>query len=184
MSTAFYLSFAALWVLVIAHSLLLLGMVRMVYQLQHAGSSSTRPLPGREAPSFSAVDLDGVPIGSAKFAGRLTALLFVSPNCPSCTATLAELKALNSKAQGNVIVICQAGRNDCEQFAASQEELSPAMVADEDERISRLFDITAVPMAVIIDEHNVIQSYGQPKRGEELQEILARASSADAAGVA
>jgi len=182
-STPFYLSYAALWLLIIAHSLLLLGVVRLVYQLQQEGIHGPRPVPGREAPTFSSVDLAGVPIRSEDFAGRLRALLFISPSCPSCSTTVTELQALSYKAQGSVIVICRGGRDACQQLVASQD-LNVPVVADEDQRISQLFDISAVPMAIIIDEQNLIQSYGQPKRGEELQAMLAQAPISQAAGVA
>jgi len=40
LSILFYTSYAALWILVILQSLILLGMVRIVYQLQKNGLAS------------------------------------------------------------------------------------------------------------------------------------------------
>src|SRR6266542_4230509 len=118
MSSIFYLSYAALWALVIIQSLILLGLVRMVVQLQQTGATANGNVAALgDAPQFSTVDLTGKPISNADFAGRLTALLFVSAKCPSCMTTLVELKALGYKAMGNVIVICQARREDTEALA-------------------------------------------------------------------
>ncbi len=186
MSTPFYISYVALWILVIFQSLVLLGLVRMVYQLQQrgaaGGSSAGDITSGQEAPSFSSVDLSGVPINSTSFAGRLTALLFVSPTCPSCTTTLHELNALRHKAHGNVIVICRAAQDDCMRLA-EVHQLNMPVVADEDDQISRLYGIAAVPTAVLINAHNQIQSYGQPVR-EELAEVFATAPAVDVQEVA
>ncbi|HET8629148.1 MAG TPA: redoxin domain-containing protein [Thermomicrobiales bacterium] len=178
MSLPFYLSYAALWVIVILNTLLLLGVVRMVYQLQHSGGDG-KLKPGEEAPPFRAVDLAGTPVRSADFAGRLTALLFVSPTCPSCTTTLAEMDALRYKAQGNVIVICRAGRDDCARLAA-RHQLNVPTIADEDEEISRLFDISSVPTAVLINAGGRIQSYGNPMRGEDLEALFSQAPAPEA----
>jgi peroxiredoxin len=180
-SMPFYLSYTALWILVILHSLILLGVVRIVYQFQQTGVAvgSNGLSSGKEAPAFNAVDLSGAPISSTNFGGRLTALLFVSPSCPSCTTILEDdMGYLNHKAQGNVIVICQAGREDCARLA-EKYELTVHVVADEDNQISRLYSISSVPTAVLINVDNRILSYGQPKP-EELKAMLEKAPEAEA----
>lgn len=178
MSIPFYLSYAALWILVIAQSLILLGVVRMVYQLQHTGTPDGQLERGREAPQFSTVDLAGAPISSADFAGRTTALLFVSPACPSCAATLAEMDALRYKAEGNVVVVCRSERGDCAHLVERYGLDVPAL-ADKDDRISRLFGVSSNPTAVLIDAQGRIQSYGQPMRGEELEAMFDLAPDAE-----
>ena len=182
MPHAFYLSYAALWILVIAQGLILLGVVRLVYQIQHPAVGDGQLRRGQRAPQFNALDLAGAPITSADFAGRVTALLFVSPKCPSCAATLAELDALRHKAQGNLAVICQANHEDCTRLVERYGFSVPA-VADEDDRISRLFGVSTTPMAVLIDEQGRIQAQGQPMRGAELEEMFERAPEAAAQGV-
>lgn len=175
MSLPFYVSYVALWILVIVQSLLLLGVVRLVYQLQGSATAGKQLQNGQEVPRFSTVDLTGAPVRSADFAGRLTALLFVSPTCPSCMTTLDELDALRQKARGNVVVICGAGHADCSQLA-ERYRLGVPTVADEDGELARRFGIPGTPTAVLINEQNRIQSYGQPKHGEELAALFTRAS--------
>ncbi|HKY55673.1 MAG TPA: redoxin domain-containing protein [Anaerolineales bacterium] len=180
LSIIFYLSFAALWILVILHSLILLRVVRIVYQLQQTASSSGK-LSGKEAPDFTSVDLSGVAISSTDFLGHLTLLLFVSPSCQSCMTTLEDMEYLNYKAQGNVIVICRAGREDCARLA-EQYKVTVPVVADEDDDISRLYAISSVPTAILINADRRIQSYGRPDR-EKLEKVLETASEEEAQGV-
>lgn len=174
----FYISYVAVWILVILQGLVLLGLVRIVYQLQHTvgtagvseGGSKVGLKSGQIAPTFSAVTLSGALISSSDFTGRAVALLFLSTNCPSCVVTLYEMEALNYKVQGNVIVICRAKREECRRLAENHK-LNATLVADEDEQISRLFGISSVPTAVLINESGHIQSYGYPER-KELEEML------------
>jgi peroxiredoxin len=171
LSLPFGLSYAALWIVVILQGVILLGVVRMVYQLQRVGVSRLGNQRGDEAPEFSAVDLTGTMIRSVEFAGHLTALLFVSPSCRACSTTLAEMDALSYKTDGNMMVICQAERGDCIQLAAKYQ-LSVPTIVDDDRRISNLFSVATVPTAVLINEENHIHSYGHPMRGEEFEEML------------
>lgn len=179
MSSSFYVSYAAVWVLVLLHSIILLGVVTIVYQLQRSGGmrrsatggGNERLVPGQEAPSFNAVDISGAQVNSRDLAGRLRALLFVSPSCRSCSTTLAEMRAISYKANERLVVICRAGREDCARLAEGHQ-LDVQMVADEDDRIGQLFGISSVPTAVLIDQSDRIQSYGHPLRREELEGML------------
>lgn len=75
MSTPVWLSFGALWVLVVFQGLVLLGLVRTVYTLPgvhvlgHGGEESDDLL-HRQAPQFQAVDLSGRYFSSADVAGQ------------------------------------------------------------------------------------------------------------------
>lgn len=174
MSNPFYISYVALWMLVILQSLILLGLVRMVSQLQQSSSATDRGgmSAGEEAPQFDAVSLSGMPIHSRDFVGRLTALLFVSTTCPACTGILQDMEPVSYKTNGNVIVICKAGHEDC-QYLAEFYKLNVPVVADVDDRLCQLYKISSVPTAVLINANNRIQSYGQPlqeKVGGDSQE--------------
>ncbi|MBI5877943.1 MAG: redoxin domain-containing protein [Chloroflexi bacterium] len=173
----FYLSYVALWVLVVFQSLILFGLVRMVTELQQtravAGMSE-----GQEAPKFSATSLSGASINSSDFVGRLTALLFVSPNCSACEEALTSIGYLRHKTnQGNVIVICESVREECTRLV-EKYKLNVPVIADADSRISRLHKISSVPTAIIIDQNNRIKSYGQIKQPEELTEVFPKKEEA------
>jgi peroxiredoxin len=175
LSSFFYVSYGALWVLLIFQSLVLVGLVRAVGSTTRAQvgppSPATRLL-NTEAPTFTALDVFGQPAGSAEFAGRLTALLFVSKSCPACTLTLTEMSALKAKADDSVVVICQSSREDCLDLI-QEHELDVAVVADADLEIGRLFEIVAVPTAVLIGADGRIRSYGHPERDGVADEVTA-----------
>lgn len=186
-SIPFILSYGALWLLVIFQSLVLLGLVRMVYQIQQASPTLSRRGPdsrlktGERAPEFTALDLLGSPVRSADYSGRLRALLFVSAGCRACTLTLSEMHALNCKVQGRIVIICRGGREDCTDLA-ERYGLDVPVIADSDDHISQLFGISGVPTAVLIDASDLIQSYGHPLRGKELEDLLAEKSDSRSEG--
>jgi peroxiredoxin len=168
MSVSFFLSYGVLWLLVAFQGLVLIGLARSIYRLQPRidGSliaSSNGPLRGEEAPHFNARDIRGSEIRSEEFVGRRTALLFVSPSCRSCTATLEEIDALAWKADGHVLAVCRGDRHGCHELV-ERYELDLPFIVDDDYRISEAFGISAVPTAVLIDEDNRIEAYGNPSR--------------------
>src|SRR5260221_14352080 len=73
----FYISYGALWILVILQSLILLGLVQVVYQLRKE-SATASSFDGKESPEFSKKLISGEAIKSANFKGSITGLLFDS----------------------------------------------------------------------------------------------------------
>jgi peroxiredoxin len=173
MSSFFYVSYGAVWVLLLFQSLVLVGLVRTVGSTARAAGPppSGARLLSREAPTFAALDVFGEPAGSAEFAGRLTALLFVSRSCPACTLTLDEMSALKAKAEDSVVVVCQSSRDDCIDLIRSHE-LDVPVIADEDLEISRRFEVASVPTAVLIGEDGRVRTYGHPERDGAVAEAV------------
>jgi len=176
---AFDVSYAILWIIVVLQCVLLVGLVRVVYALQQ--EAPTQPLKprrlssGSEAPPFTATTLSGGTIGNADFLGHMTALLFVSPHCPSCTATLYEMQALERKANGNIVVVCRGNTDQASELARTHELKTP-VIADSDDRITHLFGVASMPTAVLIDAEYRIHSYGEPLAANELEELMDQAS--------
>ncbi len=175
------ISYGALWILVVVQGLILLGLTRALYEMreEYAEQSSFR---GRRVPQFAAVDVSGELVTSETIDGSPAALLFVSPDCSSCMVTLAELEPLATDAIRGLIVVCNGDDNDCRQLA-QDHELTVPIVADVDGELMRLFGVSGTPMAVRIDEHGVIESYGEPARGEELARLLADDAGSGESGI-
>ena len=173
MSSLFLLSYIAVWVMLLFQSLILVGLVRTVHQLQRGATLGVdvQSLRGREAPSFVAEDLAGVQVSSAAFEDQLRAFVFISPDCRSCSLTLAEMDALHWKAEGTVIVICRAGKDACRELV-EKYNLETAVLVDEHNHVGDVFGISSVPAAVLVGEDNRIKVFGEPMRVEELEEIL------------
>jgi peroxiredoxin len=175
LSLFFSASYLALWVLVIVDSLVLLGVVRIVYQLQlSARSESAHPLrPGKEVPAFVAADLYGGRISTSDLAGRVTALLFVSPDCEACTDFLEILSSGKKELLQNLILVCRGAEEDCARLA-DQHHFTGSTIGDKDAYITRLYGISRVPTAVVVDADLTLRAFGSPP-AEDLQDILASA---------
>ena len=168
----------ALWVLVVLQGLVLLGLTRAVYRLQQSGGGggdlparNSERLVGRRAPEFVAVDVLGRPVASSDLWGRLTALLFVSPHCSNCAVTLDELDGLKTKVNGNVVVVCVADTEESRNVAEDYG-LSVPVVADPEERITRLYDVAGTPAAVLVGKGGRVLQYGSPSRADDLEEMM------------
>jgi peroxiredoxin len=159
-----------LWILVLFQSLVLIGLVRAVHLLQMrsssgAGASSAVARPsivGKQAPDFDVSDVNG---------GAINLSAFSEPSCRSCGWTLADMSALGERARENLVVICRADENACRELGETYH-LLPSLVVDEDLELSRLFDVDAVPTAVVIDESGKVRSYGHPMRTAELIDLM------------
>lgn len=101
MSTAFYVSYAALWVLV----LVLIGLVLAIYR--HFGVQSLGTLEGvqrdglpvgAKVESFAGVTPGGDVVVWAPTPGRSTMLVFATPDCEPCRVVLPELSRLAADA--------------------------------------------------------------------------------------
>jgi peroxiredoxin len=129
-------------------------------------------LVGQLAPRFTALDVSGASLDNEILAGRASALLFVTPDCTSCIATLDEVAALRAKVDGNVIVVCRASQEQCAQLRATYGLENVPVIVDEDLEISELFDVQLAPTAVLVSRSGRILTYGQPMRGEEFAEMV------------
>lgn len=175
MSLPFWLSYGALWVIALFQTAVVLGLTRAMHRLMQDENAtiSSPSLEGEPAPDFSVTDLSGRTIDNGDLEGHLTALLFVSPDCSSCSLTLSEMNAIHAKTSGQLIVFCRSTPERCAQMAATYE-LDVPVVVDEDLEVSRRFRVAAAPTAVLIDPDGRIDSYGQPMSPEEFEESLAR----------
>ena len=170
MAASFWASYVALWVVVAVLAVVIVGLIRTVFTLTNPERSKSLQ-GGAMAPAFEATSLDGRVITSASLAGKLTALLFASPNCATCMTTMDELNALSQKAHGNVVVVCWAGNADCA-LLQSRHQLTQTVLVDADGALASLFEISGTPTAVIIDEMGRILSVGNPKRASDLEELM------------
>lgn len=169
-------SHAALWILVLFQTVLLIGVVRALHTLQLRSASGGTPisrghLQGQEMPSFEHADIEGNLIRSDELLGQPLALLFVSPSCRSCTLTLDEMDMLAQKVAGNIVLVCRSSEDECRRLAASYA-LKTRVISDGDNLVSNLFEVDSVPTAVLVDEDGRISSYGHPMRAEELADMM------------
>jgi peroxiredoxin len=172
MSTPLLVSYVALWILVGVQTLILLGLTNALHALRQQGrSSDAADWQGRRIPEFSAVDLSGQDVSASSLAGKAAVLLFVSPNCASCVITQAEVRVMAADRARELVVVCRADEEDSRRFAA-KHELTGSVIADEDGTLTELFEVWRPPMAVRVRADSIIESYGTPLRGDEVEEAL------------
>src|SRR5271155_5086470 len=90
----------ALWLAVIALTVVVLGVLRQVMPyLERAGAQSAMPMPmpaqgpavGSRLPGFAARDNHGDVVNAAQLRGKPSVLLFLSSGCSPCIALAEEL---------------------------------------------------------------------------------------------
>lgn len=182
MSTPFLVSYALLWVLVVFQTLLVIGLVKALYERRDAGEAPTATesseMAGKPLPAFEVEDVLGNRIASTALTKRDTALLFVSPDCTSCAVTLQELQALVGRMEGEVVVFCLSAADRCASLA-HRYELSVPVVCDSERRIADMLHVSATPTAVLITAGGRIESYGHPMSAEDLETQIREREAAD-----
>lgn len=179
MTWLFYVSYAALWALVVFQSLVVVGLVKARAVARAAGSASAggligdEPFIGQPVPEFDATTVLGERITSADLRGAPSAILFVSPDCTSCAVTLRDLAGLRAKMDGNVVVVCRSSASRCESLAHHYDLVVPVIV-DSDKQLSDRFGISATPTAVMVDAEGKFESFGRPMSPEDLEEQVLR----------
>ena len=165
MELPFYLSYAALWVLVVFETLVVIGLVK-AHGHRHPEHVSEQNHADEPAPEFEATDIAGAPAGTSSLRGQRAALLFVSPDCETCSASPVQLEALKAKTRAKVVVVCRADRERCAAAAAGYDA-DVQVIADEDRAISELFRITATPTAITLTEDGRVASRGYALSGTD-----------------
>lgn len=182
MTAIFHISYALLWTLVIFQSLVLLGLVRTVYRtnarpVPDAMPASNGSLIGQPVPNFTAIDVSGKPFDDRSLPSGLSALLFVTPDCATCMASLEEINALNAKVSGSLIVVCRAGIEECVRLRATYGLEGVAVIVDEDRNVSERFDVYATPTAVLIGANGRIRTYGHPMHKDEFAQLVGQSAA-------
>ena len=92
-------------------ALLAAGLLLLSVSLCAGQDSSIFVIPERTpAPAFTLPDLNGRPVSSKDFAGRVAVLSFGATWCDSCTSELRSLENLQARFPNDVIVYPDSGR--------------------------------------------------------------------------
>lgn len=157
MTTAFYVSFIVLWVVTIVLFLLVLGLVRSVYDLRRQVAVAVGE--PRRAPHFQAPTLDGAVIDTRDIARAPYALLFVTPDCSSCRQAVTSLGPVRKRVGSNIVILCNGRPEDAARLARLVEP-DVRFALDEGGAVGKAFGVTASPMTVVVDEEGQIRSFG------------------------
>ena len=146
-----------------------------------------RDLLGKQAPNFSAVNLNGDKIGLADFARPLL-LAFLNPNCPSCWDVLPSLLELPNDVAAGIVIPVRQSRLSTEhweklqqfQRKASEQGKQVAVVLDkwskeEGFKILSAYKIKATPTFILVGKENIIDWVLEgPIEGGDLADAIAK----------
>jgi len=180
LSSLLAVSMVVVWILVIFHSAVLLGVVNLTSQLYKEVRSlelsptevvRNDPVSERPLPPIDTVDLLGRPFSSENFEARTAALLFVSPGCPSCVAALHELRTIGQHANpDNVFVFCHGDSAECCDLGSALELRFP-IIPDPKGEIRDKFGVRSSP-TILIAENGRVRFHGYDVRTPELEALL------------
>lgn len=180
MPTIFYVSYALLWLLVVFESVLVLGLARAVSRRAPQPQSASKnglpggshPKIGQPVPHFSAIDVSGRKVDEGSLPRSLSALLFVTPSCTTCMASLDEVNALHAKVDGSLVIVCRGGLEDCRHLREAYQLNGVPILVDQDRAVSNAFDVQVTPTAVLVGSTGLIRTYGHPMAKDELARLI------------
>lgn len=177
-TTFLIVSNVLLWLCVVTIAIVLWTTFRLVQaftqELRNSGvlnGDAVGLRQGNTAPAFSLISSDGSQLNNSSLTGDLNALLFVSPNCPTCSATAMELEGLGMKTSGNFSLICLGNSDECGDLESSLEGAFPFAV-DAEGITGRAFGIVKTPTAVLIDREGKVDRFGSPTRASDLESLV------------
>jgi methylamine dehydrogenase accessory protein MauD len=179
-TTALAISNAALWVLVLVLSAVVLALVRQVGVLHEriapAGALVLRggPAVGEPAPVLEVADLEGraYRLGSAREDGRSTLLLFVSPSCPVCKTLLPAVKSSrkDERAWMDVILASDGDASAQREFVRAQGlDGIPYVVSA---ALGLAYQVGRLPFAALLDEQGILRARGLVNSREHLESLF------------
>lgn len=176
--TAMLASQIALWIAVLALSVMVLALARQIGVL-HARIAPMGALKvdngttvGQPAPRFTVQTLNAGPvqIGFPALAGTSQLLLFVSPDCPVCKTLIPVARAFASDERLSVVYVGDGADADLLRLI-EKHDLQKVPVANSPETGIR-FGVGKLPYAVLIDEQGIVAAAGLVNSREHLESLV------------
>ena len=134
--------------------------------------SAAVQLKGAEAPDFVLKSSSGKNLRLSEYRGEVVMLSFWATWCGDCRAQLAELGAMRDRYQDAGVELLRAARLDQRARQASEMTAgaSNPVLHDAAGEVGRLYDVTKMPVMVLIDRGGVVREVFEGfRRGNEEQ---------------
>jgi hypothetical protein len=174
--TIFGMTYVILWLVVLIQGVLVLLLVHRLTQVRPAGGF-LQPLPselpnGSRAPEFSGIDIrSGSILTSSILHGRITVLLFVSPECSGCARLVHDLVSLEASLLEGVIVVCHGATQSCADALSRLAARVPILRAEQARGFSD-YKVSGLPVSVTINPNWTIADVRRPTSADHLLETL------------
>jgi methylamine dehydrogenase accessory protein MauD len=184
MGTAWLISYAVLWALVLLLGFLLFGTLRTLAvqgwrldQLEatmpsRVGRSGLKP--GRKAPNFMLPTVGGEELSLADFWVRNVLLVFVQPGCGPCSSVVPALNRVEASGEAQVLAINKADPEQARRWVEDTGATFPVLV-QQNLDVSKRYEMLATPFGFLIDEHGVIASAGIVNNGKHVRFLFSTA---------
>ena len=180
MPEALLISNLLLWIAVVIMGVIIFALARQIGVLYEriapAGALMihSRLKTGMPAPEMEAEDLKGVRhrIGGPSANGRGTLLFFVAPGCPVCKSLLPVVASIaRDEADWLDVRLGSDGTDaDHRSFIAENDVADLPYIVSE--ALGRVFAVSRLPYAVLIDERGMISSMGIVNSREHLESLF------------
>jgi peroxiredoxin len=133
--------------------------------------SAATQLLGSEAPDFVLKSLAGKNLRLSEYRGEVVMLSFWATWCGDCRAQLVELGAMRDRYQdAGVELLAVSLDQNARQAGQMMGEASYPVLHDAAGEIGRLYDVTKMPVMVLIDRGGVVREVFEGfRRGNEEQ---------------
>jgi peroxiredoxin len=148
----------------------LAGALAMAGVIASSVSAATQLL-GSEAPDFVLKSVSGKNLRLSEYRGEVVMLSFWATWCGDCRAQLAELGEMRDRYQdAGVELLAVSLDQNARQAGEMMREASYPVLHDGAGEIGRLYDVTKMPVMVLIDRSGVVREVFEGfRRGNEEQ---------------
>ena len=173
------------WILLVAASLLLLGLSLVIVQVRGGKATpEVRPEVGYMAPDFALPGLDGQTVRLSDFRGKKAIFLnFWATWCPPCRLEMPTMEKAyqeyKSRGLEVLAVSIDAGQKSVVKNFLQEFKLTFPALLDPDMEVLRLYRIFGLPATFLIDKQGIIRhrelgysDWTDPESRKKLEEIL------------
>lgn len=180
MVEALIVSNVALWLIVVALSVVVVVLVRQIGVLHErvapAGAlvTGSGPMVGDGAPEFSVEDWTGAlrRVGGVSADGKSTLLFFLSPTCPVCKTLLPVLDSVRRAERSwlRIVLASDGSRDEHEAFVREHGlERYPYVRSTE---LVLAYRVGKLPHAALVDAQGVLRAKGLVNTREHLESLF------------
>jgi hypothetical protein len=176
MTTSFFTSYVAIWILVLLQGLLIIALLRELAELrQHIRLGVPRNdelAVGSVVPEFAGTDgRSGRKLDIHSLNEQGGVILFLSSSCSVCRRLVRKLQEAVIQNLPPIFVWCEGGEESCAEYA---RHLAPKIhfLVEGAESTAVRYHVTSFPTAVVVDRNRVVRGYGHPKDVEDLKRLV------------
>ena len=187
MSTAFYISYGALWVLVVVLTVLLLLVYRhfgmMTLGTMEGVQRDGLPI-GEKAPSIYGIREKGTETNWQPPSDRSSVIIFASPDCEPCSVVLPAANRLSSMRKADLSVLAVVpGPVESAVRMADQYRLEFDCIAEDGSGAFEKYRVRVTPFAFVVGADGLVRAKGLCSDPMMLRDLLEAAGLPDSANV-